>query len=287
MRRCAMLYAVIIASCLGGCAGVYADLAVGRTFAPTFTPTDPAAPEGTLDPATSVGLSVGAEVDFHRKGRLALGFQHHRQSIGAHDGTTTNAADARLDLDVLELSSRLKARVDVGAGLGSGGGDLTTTAGEILHSSGQFGALAYAGMGLAWYAGPRMGLHLLAGGQWLRQSVPLGTLHGVGLLARLTVALSFGDTRVDSQLQLATEEVPQDLAMLAAGARARGCDVVPVTHENLASLLVICADDPREAVYIQAPDGVLLTCEHRDRSECLAWHQSIVHAAGPKRDRTP
>jgi hypothetical protein len=269
--------------------GVYADVAVSRGLDPGYSRSGDGAPAVGPDPvrqATSLGFSIGADFDFRRRGRLAIGYQRHSYGLGGDNQASTGAADVRLDLNWANLTSKLKARIGAGAGLGRGGGDLASVTGTTVHSEGHLGALAYAGLGVAWYVKPTMGLHALVGGQYFRQAVPQGVASSFGVMARLTCVLSFGDTRVDTQQAISTVEVSQGLPALATGARALGCEVRDVVHENLASLLVICPDDEREAVYIQTPDAVLLTCEHRDRDECKAWHAHIAEAArkvpGPK-----
>lgn len=267
-----VLASVLLCGLCTGCLGVYAEVSAtvlpGASYEPA-TESDPRVRANPVDGASAIGVNFGADFDFWRRGRFAMGYQFHQVDYGKDASGNLGVTDARADFNLWSLSRDLKLRGGLGFGFGNGGSaNVPRKDGGSLDIHNANGGLASAGAGVAWYLTPRMAVHGLLSAQYLQQQVPGGTVTGVGPSAKLTFVYTFGDTRPTHEEFLPRRDKRNVMPQYARAAREAGCQGQDTFHQTYAALSLTCDDDPRPVVLVQVAEGVLVRCESREEDEC-------------------
>lgn len=190
-----------------------------------------------------LAVSVGANLDWDRQGRGAVGYE---------TGTGGAAAAVRADYHLAALTDDLFVGAGAGAALGEAGG----------------GSYVFGGPEAAWYLSPRQSVHLALG--------PRLSSAGAGGVARIAYVFSFGDTRPDSYLMIPFQTRANLMPKLRTTAEARGCQARDAADSEGGTLRVMCPPDERHMLVHQTVDVITVKCEHRPEKECRAWFDGMV-----------
>ena len=252
---------------LAGCVGIYAEVAATTLPSATIDGT-------TATGATSVGFNVGAELS-SAKARFTLGYAS--ESTTFEGGSASNGMSSyRFDFNVFSVTDRIRARLGLGAALGSGGS--AEFMGMTDNDTGVGGA--FVGVDLTYFLTWNIHAHAFAGPAYMSYSIPGATpstgghVSGTGATFRLAVSFTF-DIRPDSNLMIPGSEV--SLSSLELLGKNAGCR----TNSTSSGLIMNCGDEMvfffDRSSYIQAH------CNNMFKHECRRFLDRLVEAA----EKTP
>lgn len=262
---------VLMISSLGGCTGVYAEVAGSKLTSATFSPSS--GPDQELSGATSVGVNLGLELGSTRQ-RFAIGYA--ADSLSFDGGSASGgASSSRYDFTIIHVAARMKLRLGLGFDAGSGG--TATFAGIKRKDTSTAGAMA--GLDVSYFLTWKTAIHVLVGARVMTNGLPGGSMTGTGVTGRVTISHTFGDVRPDQELIVPLDDATDITGLIEAGANAMGC-VTKDTYRSstMAHVLVACPGGHR-VDFVQIAEGLMVTCEHeQSRSACEAAATSIARS---------
>ncbi|MDB4960700.1 MAG: hypothetical protein JWP01_699 [Myxococcales bacterium] len=259
---------------LGGCAGVYAELAATQLSSAKISPSGDG-DSTDLGGASTVGFNIGADFGSTRH-RFAIGYASDSVSFDNGSGSFGRSS-MRYDFNVLSLADRLKLRLALAVELGSG----TATYGGMTVDGG--GAGAMAGVGATYFLTWSNSIHAMVGARGMYNTAPGGNFTGTGVTARIAIAHTFGDTRPDQTILIPLSFSNDVTGMIAAGAAALGCTITDRHTERTYAWLGVRCSGGRNIRYVQMASGMAITCQHEQSTKnCRALNDAILEAAAPK-----
>ncbi|HEY4178118.1 MAG TPA: hypothetical protein VGM90_14825 [Kofleriaceae bacterium] len=256
---------------LGGCAGVYAEVAASTVSTGSIAPSG----GGTsVDVGGStVGFNLGVELGNVRK-RFSMGYASDSLSFDGGSGTLTGGA-SRFDFNIVSLMERLKLRIALGFDFAGGS---SSYAGMKKSDGGGF--TGFGGLDATYFLTWKNAIHVAAGAQFIAQSVPGGDYSGVGVSVRATISHTFGDVRPDQTVVIPLETNRDLIGAIELGSKAVGCATEGQTHGDTAATLTVSCPGQHHLEYFQIAEGILLTCVHEDSEDsCRAINSKIIQAA--------
>jgi len=262
---------IVMILSLGGCAGVYAEVAGSKLTSTTFAPST--GTDVDLGGATTLGFNLGVEFGSTRH-RFALGYAS--DSVSFDGGSATHGASStRYDFNVLSLAARMKLRIGLGFDFGSGGE--ATYSGMTRNDSGGGGATA--GLDLTYFLTWKNAIHVFAGARVMSQSLPGGSMTGTGATGRVTISHTFGDARPDQKLMVPLDDNADVTGLIELGAIALGCVSTETYRSSSAAVLDVACPGGHHVQFFQISSGMMVTCMHeQSKSACEARAVSIIKA---------
>lgn len=264
---------------LGGCAGVYAEVAATQLSSARISPSGDGE-DMDLGGASTLGFNVGADFGSTRH-RFAIGYASDSVSFENGSGSFGRSS-MRYDFNVLSIADRLKLRLALGVELGSG----KATYGGMTSDGG--GAGAMAGVGATYFLTWSTAIHAVVGARGMYNTAPGGNFVGTGVTARIAITQTFGDARPDQTFIVPLSFSTDVTGIIEAGAAALGCKTTDRMSESTYAWLGVSCSGGRNIRYLQISSGMAITCEHeQSRSRCKALSEAIIDAAAPKKTAMP
>lgn len=287
-RASLVLPAVLLAASSTGCMGIYAEAnatvypSIRYSESDTATPPKPLQQDGG---GYALGFSLGFDFDVRRSTRLAVGYTGQSTSLPGEGSVRGSQGELRLDFKIAKVSKTSQLRIGSGLAYGTANVTMKAADGTEVTDKRSHGQI-FAGPVFSQYVGRHQELSVMGAGSYFFSGAPGGSIGAVGLGARVTYSVHFGDTRPSTTTYTPLESGNNILDLVDAGAKRLGCDSKYLERRGDGSSLTAtavfarCPPDDEQIYFLQTVDGIAVECPHLDEDECRELTERVVDSAG-------